>query len=96
MRGEIVVDSTARIHLQVELEPMQHTSPPRAVDFETDGPAVDAPIVVNDPRPKKMPSLIPKRFRGGLEGAPRRSGAQDTAARRRTANRWPWILTWGL
>jgi len=100
VRGEILVDSPARIHLQVALEPMRRARPPRAVDFEADGPAVDEPIVVADPRPKKLPSLIPKRFRGGLdgehsEGARRaRPAARDT--RRRPERAWPWILTRGL
>ncbi len=100
VRGEIVVDSPARIHLQVALEPMRRARPPRAVDFEAEGPAVDEPIVVADPRPKKLPSLIPKRFRGGLdgnhgEGAQRaRPAARDT--RRRSERAWPWILTRGL
>ena len=99
VRGEIVVDSTARILQQVELAPMKRASAPRAVDFEADGPAVDEPIVVADPRPKKHPSLIPKRFRGGLDGehgSGARSARPTATARRPAPRAWPWILTWGL
>jgi len=99
VRGEIVVDSTARIHQQVALEPARRAAPPRAVDFESEGPAVDEPIVVADPRPKKHPSLIPKRFRGGLDGehgSADRSARSTATARRPPARAWPWILTWGL
>ncbi len=87
VRGEIVVDSPARIHLQVALDPLEHARPPRAVDFEADGPAVDEPIVVADPKPKKLPSLIPKRFRGGLdpEGGSGARGDRPPAATGRAA-----------
>lgn len=99
LRGEVVVDSTARVLLQVTLAPLVHARRPRAVDFEADGPAVDEPIVVADPKPKKLPSLIPKRFRGGLDPEDS-SGLRSTrpagqhAARR--SRSWPWILTRGL
>ena len=99
MRGEIVVDSTARIHLQVELEAASHASPSRSVDFADEGPSVGEPIVVADPRPKKMPSLIPERFRRGLDpeaGGRRTGGASAAPQPRRPAHAWPWILTWGL
>lgn len=106
VRGEIVVDSTARIHLQIQLAPLAHARPPRAVDFEADGPGVDAPIVVADPKPKKLPSLIPRRFRGGLDGEhgsgaaagarSARRGRAAPGAAHRPARSWPWILTWGL
>jgi hypothetical protein len=109
LRGEIVVDSPARILLQIELEPVRRAGGARAVDFEADGPAVDAPIVVADPRPKKLPSLIPERFRRGLGGEPDAAAPSahpsDSAGGRRPAppvrrrprtHRWPWILTWGL
>jgi len=101
MRGEILVDSTARILLQVELEPVSRATPSRSVDFADEGPSVGEPIVVADPKPKKMPSLIPQRFRGGLEadagarGAARSGTAGRTPSHRR-AHGWPWILTWGL
>ena len=101
MRGEIVVDSTARIHLQVELEKVSRAAPSRSVDFADEGPSVGEPIVVADPKPKKMPSLIPERFRRGLDPD---TGARRTAAParasptepRRPTRPWPWILTWGL
>jgi hypothetical protein len=102
LRAEVVVDSTARILLQVQLAPLVHARRPRAVDFEAEGPAVDEPIVVADPKPKKLPSLIPKRFRGGLDpedgssvrgGRPAGSSGQHAARRSRS---WPWILTRGL
>ena len=100
VRGEIVVDSPARIHLQVALEPLAHARAPRAVDFEADGPAVDEPIVVADPRPKKFRSLIPRRFRGGLDGehgeARRDRPGSRRASARRSGSPWPWILTRGL
>ena len=102
VRGEVVVDSPARILLQVELAPLAHARRPRAVDFEADGPAVDEPIVVADPKPKKLPSLIPKRFRGGLDpqdGSGARSGRPAGSSGRHAARRsrsWPWILTRGL
>ena len=106
VRGVVVVDSPARILLQVELEPLEHARPPRAVDFEADGPAVDEPIVVADPRPKKHRSLIPERFRGGLDdehgSRPRgevpsaRRGQPAARASRRPDFSWPWILTWGM
>lgn len=107
MRGEIVVDSTARIHLQVELDPVVRARPSRSVDFADDGPSVGEPIVVADPRPKKMPSLIPERFRRGLDGdhaagargepSPARvRGRQAPPSAARRKHTWPWILTWGL
>ncbi len=105
MRGEIVVDSTARIHLQVELEAVSRATPSRSVDFADEGPSVGEPIVVADPKPKKMPSLIPQRFRRGLEAdagarsAARSGTGKSTPARTGQSSRrhpWPWILTWGL
>jgi hypothetical protein len=98
MRGEIVVDSTARMHLQVELEAMSGATPSRSVDFADEGPSVGEPIVVADPKPKKMPSLIPERFRRGLgpDAAGRRTAPANAPAPRRSPHRWPWILTWGL
>lgn len=98
VRGVVVVDSPARILLQVELEPVTRTRPPRAVDFEADGPGVDQPIVVADPRPKKHRSLIPDRFRGGLDGEHSpgaRRGRPAAPAARLPDFSWPWILTWG-
>ncbi len=98
MRGEILVDSSARIHLQVELEAVSRATPSRSVDFADEGPTVGEPIVVADPKPKKMPSLIPERFRRGLGPQPGAS-APSTGARirpSRPAHHWPWILTWGL
>lgn len=97
LRGEIVVDSPARMHLQVELDAVARAARSRSVDFADEGPSVGEPIVVADPRPKKMPSLIPKRFRGGLEEQGAASAPRSQPARtRQAAHHWPWILTWGL
>jgi hypothetical protein len=105
MRGEIVVDSTARMLVQVELDAVSRTAPSRSVDFADEGPSVGEPIVVADPKPKKMPSLIPERFRrglgpdagGGRSAAPAGASAAPTRPRaRQPTHRWPWILTWGL
>jgi hypothetical protein len=95
-RGEIVVDSTARVHLQIELPPVHTGQAAKAIDFEAEGPAVDEPIIVADPRPKKHESLIPKRFRGGLKGAPgtsdrpRAPAASPANPRPSPRRRWPW------
>ena len=92
LAGAITVGGRERILLPVTLRP---TAPAgtgsSSIDFGEDGPAVDEPIITPDPRPKKHESLLPERFRRGLEAR----GPQRARQPRRHRT-WPWTITGGL
>ena len=94
--GTITVGGRERILLAITLRRTRPAgtgapSSPTSIDFGEDGPAVDEPIIAPDPRPKKHESLLPDRFRRGLDArGPRR------AAPPRRHRTWPWTITGGL